>query len=91
MTEHPYIKYAQALLIAENQLQDVSMITASMVKAEVQKGLNAFSLKVAGDYKGKEKVKYIFCGEKNNAKESIFLAPNIITAEKRANDIYKAA
>lgn len=67
------------------------MITASMVKAEVQKGLNAFSLKVAGDYKGKEKVKYIFCGEKNNAKESIFLAPNIITTEQRANDIYKAA
>ncbi len=54
--EHPYIKYAQALLMEENHLSVPDDITVTMIKEEIKKGLYSFSLKPTGDYNYKESV-----------------------------------
>ena len=43
-----------------------------VLKEELEKGLNAFSVKPIGDYCGQTKVSYGFTKEKNNAKKYIF-------------------
>ena len=77
--KHPYIKYAQALLIEENNLESIEDITHNHIKQELAKGLDTFSLKPIKDFVGKEKVKYSFVSEKNDAKHFIYLSPNIIS------------
>ena len=58
------------------------------IKEELEKGLNAFSVKPIGDYCGQTKVSYGFTKEKNNAKKYIFLAPNTIASEMKASNLY---
>ena len=87
--KHPYIKYAQALLIEENNLESIEDITHNHIKQEWAKGLDTFSLKPIKDFVGKEKVKYSFVSEKNDAKHFIYLSPNIISTEMKASNIYK--
>lgn len=87
--KHPYIKYAQALLIEENNLESIEDITHNHIKQELAKGLDTFSLKPIKDFVGKEKVKYSFVSEKNDAKHFIYLSPNIISTEMKASNIYK--
>ena len=89
---HPYIRYAQALLIVENQLGSVSEITLEHIHTAIKNGLNAFCVMPAeDDYVKKERVKFRFAGEKNNAKNYKFLAPNIISSDMQASKLYKSA
>lgn len=88
---HPYIRYAQALLMIENQLDSIDDITMEHIKNEIKKGLDAFCLEPAEDYKMKNYVKYHYIREKNNAKNYKFLASNIISSEKQALHLYKSA
>lgn len=90
MTTHVYLKYAIALLIEEYDLQTEQEITFKEIKEELEKGLNTFSVKPIGDYCGQTKVQYGFTKEKNDAKKYIFLAPNTITSEKKASNLYNA-
>ena len=46
--------------------------------------------KPIGDYCGQTKVQYGFTKEKNDAKKYIFLAPNTITSEMKASNLYNA-
>lgn len=89
--EHPYIRYAQALLLKENNLTNVLEITEEHIRREIAKGLDCFSVKPAGSYEGKDTVVYSFVGEKNNAKDFTFLSPHVISTEMKASNIYKAA
>lgn len=91
MNNHPYIKYAQALLMCNNDLTSLEDIKISHLIAEIDNGLNHFSNKSVEDYNNKKKVHYIFSREKNDAKKYIFLAPNVITNEMQAKNIWKAA
>lgn len=90
MTTHVYLKYAIALLMEEYGLQTEQEITFKEIKEELEKGLNAFSVKPIGDYCGQTKVQYGFTKEKNDAKKFIFLAPNTITSEMKASNLYNA-
>lgn len=88
---HPYIRYAQALLIVENQLESVSEITLEHIHAAIKNGLNAFCIEPIENFKQKKTVKYRFAGEKNDAKNYKFLASNIISSDMQASKLYKSA
>lgn len=90
MTTHVYLKYATALLMEKYGLQTEQYITFKEIKEELEKGLNAFSVKPTGDYYGQTKVQYDFTKEKNDAKKYIFLAPNTIASEMKASNLYNA-
>ena len=74
----------------EHSLQTEQDITFKEIKEELEKGLNAFSVKPTGDYHGQAKVQYDFTKEKNDAKKYIFLAPNTIASEMKASNLYNA-
>ena len=74
----------------EYGLQTEQEITFKEIKEELEKGLNTFSVKPIGDYCGQTKVQYGFTKEKNDAKKYIFLAPNTITSEMKASNLYNA-
>ena len=74
----------------EHGLQTEQDITFKEIKEELEKGLNAFSVKPTGDYHGQAKVQYDFTKEKNDAKKYIFLAPNTIASEMKASNLYNA-
>ena len=88
---YPYIRYAQALLMIENQLGSLGDITMEHIKAEIKKGLNAFSVEPVESFEGKTKVKYRFIYEKSSAKVFKFLAPNSMTSDMQARNLYNAA
>lgn len=90
MTTHVYLKYAIALLMEEYGLQTEQEITFKEIKEELEKGLNAFSVKLIDDYCGQTKVQYGFTKEKNDAKKYTFLAPNTIASEMKASNLYNA-
>ena len=70
MTTHVYLKYAIALLMEEHGLQTEQDITFKEIKEELEKGLNAFSVKPTGDYHGQAKVQYNFTKEKSEVPTS---------------------
>ena len=74
----------------EYGLQTEQEITFKEIKEELEKGFNTFSVKPIGDYCGQTKVQYGFTKEKNDAKKYIFLAPNTITSEMKASNLYNA-
>lgn len=45
MIKHPYIRYAQALLMHKYHLKFPAEIKLEFVISEIEKGLNAFSVK----------------------------------------------
>lgn len=90
MTTHVYLKYAIALLMEEYGLHTEQDITFKEIKEELIKGLNAFSVKPIGDYRGKTKVSFGFTKEKNDAKKYIYLSPNTIASEMKASNLYNA-
>lgn len=91
MIKHPYIRYAQALLMHKYHLKFPAEIKLEFVILEIEKGLNAFSVKPSDLYDGKEKVKFHFAKMKNDASQFIFLSPNAITSEKNARHLWNAA
>lgn len=90
MKTHVYIKYAIALLMDNYELNDVYSITPAEIKKELLICQNHFSLKPYGDYIGKDKVPFEFSSEKNDAALNVFLGPNCITPEIKANNLFKA-
>lgn len=87
---HPYLRYAQALIMNENDLNDCDEITYAQIIVEIEKGLNAFRLQPVQIIEGKDKVKFDFVRiEKGNPKKGLFLAPNVISKDKFSRFIWK--
>lgn len=87
---HPYIRYAQALIMYENDLNDCDKITSAQIISEVEKGLNSFRLQPVQTIEGKDKVKFDFVRiEKGNPKKGLFLAPNVMSKDKFSRFIWK--
>ena len=87
---HPYIRYAQALIMCENNLNDCDKITSAQIISEIEKGLNSFRLRPAQAIDGKDKVKFDFVRiEKGNPKKGLFLAPNVMSTDKSSRHIWK--
>jgi CRISPR-associated protein Cas8c/Csp2 len=86
---HPYIKYAQALLMTENGFSDSEQITKNLIAFEIEKGLETFRIQPAKMFIGKETVEFIYIkSEKGDIPNGVFLAPNIITTDKLAKNIW---
>ncbi|MEN6453201.1 MAG: type I-PGING CRISPR-associated protein Cas8c/Csp2 [Prolixibacteraceae bacterium] len=87
---HPYIRYAQALIMSENGLDDCDKIGPTQVIAEIEKGINSFRLAPIQAITGKSKVKFDFVRiEKGDPKKGLFLSPNIISKDKFSRFIWK--
>lgn len=91
MSEHPYIRYAQALVMHTYNLNSISDIKFEFLIAEIEKGIAAFSMQPSEMYEGKEKVKFCYIKKKNSASDFIFLSPNAIISEIRSKDLWNAA
>ncbi|MDR2425453.1 MAG: type I-PGING CRISPR-associated protein Cas8c/Csp2 [Prevotellaceae bacterium] len=89
---HPYIRYAQALIMVENKLTDCTEITAEQLKDAIEKGLDVFRVRPSGIFEGKENVAYSFCKEeKGNTGTGIFLSPNIVSTDMLVKNTWNAA
>ncbi len=92
MMQHPYIRYAQALLMNENQLSSTEEITVEHIKSEIANGLNTFRMQPMESIDSKDKVKYCFVKmQKGDPKKGIFLSPNSITSDIQAKNLWNAA
>lgn len=89
MINHPYTKYAEALVRIENGLSINDPITKAYLKIEIEKGLNSFRLSPVGAFEGKEKVGYRYLREaKGDTKLGVFLSPNVISSDMQAKNIW---
>lgn len=89
MNEHPYTKYAQAVIMVEHELSSTNAITSKHILSELEKGLNSFRLAPASSYDSKEKISYHYVREaKGDTNQGIFLAPNILSPDKQAKNIW---
>lgn len=89
---HPLIKYALALLIAEDGFQSESEIDAAKLNHHIQVGLEHFRIYPVNDFVGRDKVKYDFAKiEKGDTGNGVFMAPNILTTDMLAKNTWKAA
>ncbi len=89
---HPYLKYAQALLMSENSLSSSEEITPDIIVSEIEKGLETFRVQPTKKFQDKEKVEYEFVKkEKGNVPKGIFLSPNILVTDKLAKNIWNEA
>lgn len=87
---HPYIRYAQALIMVENDLNSCDEINWQHIATEIANGLNSFRMHPTQSIEGKDKVKFDFIKlEKGEPKQGIFLAPNVISKDKVARFIWK--
>lgn len=87
---HPYIRYAQALIINENDLNCCEEIISEQIISEIEKGLNSFRLQPVQAIEGKDKVKFDFTKiEKGDPKQGLFLAPNVMSKDKFSRFIWK--
>jgi len=86
---HPYIRYAQALIMVENDLRNCEEIMGKHIIAEIENGLNSFRIYPTASVEGKSKVKFDFIKhEKGDTKQGIFLASNIISSFKESRHIW---
>jgi CRISPR-associated protein Cas8c/Csp2 len=86
---HPYIRYAQALIMVENDLNRCEEITVKHIIAEIVNGLNSFRIYPIEPIEGKSKVKFGFIKlEKGDTKQGIFFSPNIISSFKESRHIW---
>lgn len=86
---HPYIRYAQALIMNENDLLDCDDITSEQIISEIEKGLSVFRVQPIQAIEGKTKVKFAFAKiEKGDPKKGHFLSPNVISKDKFSRFIW---
>jgi CRISPR-associated protein Cas8c/Csp2 len=89
---HPLIKYAQALVMAEDNNQNNSEIDSVKLSHHIQIGLEHFRVFPVNDFEGKEKVKYNFAQiEKGDTANGVYMAPNILSTDMLAKNTWKAA
>jgi len=87
---HPYIRYAQALIMNENDLNSCEEITSEQIISEIEKGLNSFRLQPVQAIEGKDKVQFDFARiEKGDPKQGLFLSPNVMSKDKFSRFIWK--
>lgn len=91
-TLHPFLRYAEALILLENNLSIADEINSRHLIVEIEKGINSFRVIPTETYEGKSNVKYKFERiETGNPNNGIFLSPNIITNDLSAYKTWKNA
>ncbi len=91
---HPYTKYAYALLLSQKEDND-AFSKNDLLKAlnsEIHNGINNFRMKPSGSFLGKDIVDFTPCDQqKGDTSNGVFLASSILSTDKAAGNIYKAA
>lgn len=87
MINHPYVKYAQALLMSEYSDE----MNSQSIRNAIEVGIEHFSLEPSEAYEGKDIVKYKFLRDKNDAKKYHFLSPHVMITEMKASQLLKDA
>jgi len=91
---HPFIKYGYALLLVENENND-SFNKEDLLKAlksQIQNGINHFRIKPNGAFLGMETVNFTYSDQqKGDTSNGVFLSPSILSSDKAAGNIFKAA
>jgi CRISPR-associated protein Cas8c/Csp2 len=89
IANHPYVRYAQALLMSENELSNSEQITKEQIAFEIENGLGTFRVQPAKTFDSKDTVEFVFVkSEKGDPSNGIFLAPNILSSDKLAKYIW---
>lgn len=92
MNQHPFTRYALAVIMVENELDISEEVTVDQILTELEKGLESFRLAPSSSIENKGKVKYHYIKElKGNTELGVFLAPNILTPDKQAKNIWNEA
>lgn len=90
--KHPFIKYGIALVLRENNLSKTNDINNKQIVGEIKNSMNHFRLKPIGNITDKKEVTFIFCDEeKGNPNIGIYLAPNVLTTDKSAKDVFSSS
>lgn len=91
---HPYTKYAYALLLSQKENDDAFSRDALIkaLKTQIQNGINNFRMKPNGTFVGKDIIDFTSCDQqKGETERGVFLSPNIISPDIKAHNILKAA
>lgn len=88
---HPFIKYAIALVEQEHNITWDSPKWVDKVSFEISRGISHFRVKPKGDFKGKERISFIYSDDpKGDTHNGVYLSPSILTPDKTAGNIYKS-
>jgi CRISPR-associated protein Cas8c/Csp2 len=91
IAKHIYLRYAQALLQSEYNLNNCNDITINHIKSKLEEGLEFFRIEPSESIAGKSSVKYKYCSkEKGDTKLGIYLSPHVITTDRAAKNTLKA-
>ena len=94
---HPFIRYAQATVCADNNLSNLAQINNSHIHQTLASYMETFRCIPAETYEGKEKITYSYTNEesvagiKGKPDVGIFLSPHIITSDGAASTTWKYA
>lgn len=89
---HPFLRYAEALTLLENNLSTIKDVNYSQLIVEIEKGINSFRVKPTETFVAKKNVHYSFIREEKGDRDNgIFLSPNIIANDKSASNTLKNA
>lgn len=91
-TNHPFIRYAKALVFLENNISNDDQLTADHLISTIEQSLLTFRVQPVTAFEGKEQVFYRFIKvQKGNPSKGLFLSPNVITSDKAAGNAWKNA
>lgn len=91
---HPFIRYGAATVIVNQNLNSEQQIleNPALLVKELESCLGDFRMKPETNYTGLEKVKFTYFKEKKgNPSSGVFLSPNVLSSDKAAGNIFKAA
>lgn len=91
MNLHPFCRYGMACLLEYCDKENVTDVTLADIQSCIQVGLNHFSVKPVRECINEEPIRFVYSNEKNDAKVSRYLSPNVITSDMFAKNILKAA
>lgn len=87
MINHPYVKYAQALLM----INDSNEKSSQSIRNAIEAGIDHFCLEPSEAYEGKDAVKFKYLRDKNDAKNHHYLSPHVMATEMKSGNLLKCA
>lgn len=87
MINHPYVKYAQALLRSEGSDQ----MSSRSIRDAIELGIEHFCLEPSESWECKDVVKFRYLREKNDANKYHYLSPHIMATEMKSGNLFKGA
>ncbi len=95
---HPFCRYGQALLLTKENLKSSDEITSEILVRHLENGLNHFRIQASNDPSTDEYLNFSYIpmltivnnNIKGNPSKGIYLAPNIITSDIKASNVWLA-